>query len=376
MPRITRLIPLLLAVGTLAACDVNLTNPLDPGAPSGLAYQLEPSGDPAVPLGVLLTWAPPSNGRALTYDVYGRASTSDQWTRRATTTSPSFHDAGVPQLQYYVVALDDAGNELGRTTAITIDERNRLPAPLGLGSVSLNGAVQLFWSGNAVSANPDAFGHYRVYSAPYDVVRGRCSSTWALEGTTVSDAFLAANLRNGVRLCFAVSAVSTDGHESSWSATWSDTPRYDATNVLVAAAQFRADSAAFLFADAAGQRFGIVTSTARTDADFTVQRASDGSLWLAPARAGVSVTAYGSAPVSALTVVDQAPVAGFGTSSIEALPGWAYVFRVQEADGTHYGAVRVTMTTQNYLLVDWSYQSAPGDPELSRGGSVLQLSGD
>lgn len=376
MRRLARLLSLLPAVTALAACDATLTNPVDPGAPSALAYQLEPSGDPAVPLGVLLTWTPPSDGRALTYDVYGRGSTSDQWVRRATTTSPSFHDAGLPQLQYYVVALDDAGNELGRTAAVTIDERNRLPAPQGLGSITLNSAVQLFWSGNAVAANPGAFDHYRVYSAPYDVLRDRCSATWALEGTTVSDAFLAANLRNGVRLCFAVSAVSTDGHESGWSSSWADTPRYDARDVLIAAAQFRADSAAFLFADAGGQRFGVVGSTARADADFTVQRASDGSLWLTPARMGVSVMAYGNAPVSELTMVDRAPASGFGTSSIEALAGWAYVFRVQQPDGTHYGAIRVTMATPDYLLVDWSYQSAAGDPELSRGGNVLQLSGD
>lgn len=376
MRRIARIIPLLPIVAALAACDMNLTNPIDPGAPSALVYQLEPSGDPTVPLGVLLTWMPPSDGRALTYDVYGRGSTSDDWVRRATTTSPSFHDAGMPQLQYYVVAVDDAGNELGRTPSITIDERNRLPAPQGLGSITLNAAVQLFWSGNAVSANPAAFDHYRVYSAAYDVVRDRCSASWALEGTTVSDAFLAADLPNGVRRCFAVSAVSTDGHESSWSAARSDTPRYDARNVLVAAAQYRADSSAFVFADAGGQRFGVVTSSSRVGADFTVQRASDGSLWLTPARSGVTVTAYGSAPVSELTMVDRAPVGGFEGSSIEALAGWAYVFRVQQPDGTHFGAIRVTMVTTNYVLVDWSYQSAPADPELSRDGAALRLSGD
>src|SRR3954464_15355743 len=90
---------LLLLVG-LAACEVaGTTTPIDPNAPTNLAFQLTPSGDPAVPLGILLTWVPPSNGQAATFDVYGY-SASTGWVLRATTTSSSFHDAGVPQAQY------------------------------------------------------------------------------------------------------------------------------------------------------------------------------------------------------------------------------------------------------------------------------------
>src|SRR4051812_4299438 len=105
---------MLLLVG-LAACNIEGgTAPVvvDPTAPTNLSFQLSPSGDPNVPLGILLSWEPPTNGGAAVFDVYGRSS-GGAWIRRATTTSLTFHDAGVPQQQYYVVAFDADGREMG-----------------------------------------------------------------------------------------------------------------------------------------------------------------------------------------------------------------------------------------------------------------------
>ena len=64
--RLTRLLtrftlPTLILLG---ACNGDLLAPLDPDSPSNLTYQLIPSGDPDVPLGVLLTWDAPRSGRA------------------------------------------------------------------------------------------------------------------------------------------------------------------------------------------------------------------------------------------------------------------------------------------------------------------------
>ena len=65
----------LLLLAGLAACDVGeRTAPIvDPDEPTNLTFQLLPSGDPNVPLGVLLSWDPPSNNRAVVFDVYGRS---------------------------------------------------------------------------------------------------------------------------------------------------------------------------------------------------------------------------------------------------------------------------------------------------------------
>ncbi len=68
-----------------------------------------------------------------------------------------------------------------------------------------------------------------------------------------------------------------------------------------------------------------------------------------------------------LSSIDVAPSATYGTAGIEALPGWGYVFQTDGGDGFHrYGAVRVTHVGQNYLILDWSFQTDYGNPELLR----------
>ncbi|HTE44847.1 MAG TPA: hypothetical protein VK636_06355, partial [Gemmatimonadaceae bacterium] len=237
-----RLSRLMLAVlFPLAACD-ELTGPaVDPDAPANLTYQLVPSGDPTAPSGVLLSWDVPTSGRAVSFNVYGRSTATAEWLLRATTTSPTFHDAGTPQSQYYVSARNAAGNELGQTPILSVDLLSRLPAPLGLTTISLNSAVQLKWNSNAVDASHGTFDHYRLYSTAYDGSRGVCTADWVVEGTTVSDGFLAGNMVNGVSRCFAVSAITLDGHESTWSDAHVDTPRFDAHNAFVYAVATRKD---------------------------------------------------------------------------------------------------------------------------------------
>ena len=354
----------LAAIIPLAACDLTDATGIDPNAPSNLSYQLIPSGDPTAPSGIILSWEAPSSGRAVAFDVFGRMSSTSDWALRATTTSVTFHDV-YPELQYYVVANDDQGNPLGQTTVITVDLNSVLPAPAGLHSVSLNGAIQLAWSSNAVDANRAAFDYYRVYSSSYDAAHNSCSS-WNLEGSTVSDAFLAANLANGVTRCFAVSAVSRDGHESSWSSATHDTPRYDARNVLVYSHDVRGDSSGFFFYDESARQYGEVTSATRTGLDFTIERHSDGTLWFKPARTDVLMATFGTARVPDLTSIDKAPTGTLSSVMIEAVPGYGYVFSTRKSDGVHYGAVRVAYVAQDYVVFDWSYQSSEGNIELSR----------
>lgn len=348
----------------LAACE-SLTGPGNPDAPANLSYQLIPSGNPDVPLGVLLSWDLPSSGRASAFNVYAR-SNGNGWTLRATTTSPTFHDAGMPESQYYVATRDANGDELAQSNVVTIDLQSRLPAPAGIGSISLNGAVQLFWSSNAVDASRATFDHYLVYSTSFDAFRGVCTSGWVAEGSTVSDGFLVGNLVNGVSRCFAVSAVTHDGHESVWSEARLDTPRPDGRNVIVYARPARPDSAGFLFFDETAHKTGTVAGVQRTDLDFTIERQADGSLWLTPGRSGVTIASYAPTPVTDLTSVDRAPSAGYGAAAIQALPGFAYVFRVQKTDGVHFAAVRVAYATPAYVVLDWAYQPGIGNVELNR----------
>ena len=366
--RLSRLI--LAVLVPLAACE-DFTNPLsDPDAPTNLTYQLVPSGVPTAPAGVLLSWDVPRSGRENAFNVYSRPSNASDWQLRGTTTSPTFHDAGTPDGQYYVATRDADGHELGQSAIVTIDLRTRLPAPQGLASISLNGAIQLAWSGNAVDASHGTFDHYRVYSTDYDGTRGVCTANWVVEGTTVSDAFLAGNLVNGVARCFAVSAITRDGHESDWSDARLDTPRVDARNAFVYATATRPDSSGFSFFDETSRRSGVVAAATRTDLDVSVERHADGSLWFAPARSGVTMMLYSVKPVADLTSIDRAPSTGFANATTEAVAGFAYVFRLQKADGVHFAAIRVDFVTNEYVVFDWAYQSAPGNAELSRSPSA------
>jgi hypothetical protein len=365
--RLTRsLAVLLVPLVSLAACDSDIFGPIsDPDAPSALSYQLVPSGDPNSPTGVLLTWGIPRSGRAVSFDVFGRSGNGD-WLRRATTTSPTFHDAGIPEDRYYVSARDENGAEIGRTNAITIDLSARLQAPLGLTSISLDRAIQLAWGSNAVDNANGTFDFYRVYSTTFDATRGVCTSAWVLEGTTVSDGFLIDHLSNGVTRCFTVSAISRTGQESDWSNARLDTPRLDARGVLVFAGAARPDAGSFLFFDDATHATGVVGASTRSDADFTVDRHSDGTLWLSPGHAGVTVRQFGSGPVPDLTAIDRAPLTGYASTPVQTIPGSAYVFRLTKADGVHFAAVRVAFVGSDYIVFDWSYQSGVGSAELSR----------
>jgi hypothetical protein len=75
---------------------------------------------------------------------------------------------------------------------------------------------------------------------------------------------------------------------------------------------------------------------------------------------------FGSTPVIDLTSIDRAPSTGYSSATIQAVPGFAYIFRIQKADGVHFAAARVAYVAADYVVFDWSYQSAPGNAELSK----------
>ncbi len=379
MLRLTSLTLLAAATAALSACyDNGSTGPVTvPSAPANLVYQLEPSGDPATPSGILLKWDMVNEPDLEAYHVYSRASTADAYALRGTTTSNTFHDNGVPHLQYYVTALSTSGGESVPSNVITVDERLALSAPATLVSISLNGAIHLAWDDTPYLSDPSAFQNYRVYSTTYDLDHNLCGSTWSLEGSTVSPEFLVSALQNGVPLCFGVSAISVEGYESLWSPLRNDTPRPDARNIVLFSSDTLAGAQSgfrFWF-DANGNgvvdsgELGLVGSSGSGANDFIVTRDVNG-IWLTPQLASDSMQVYGSAPIADLTDIDLAPSAGYTRNAYQAVPLWGYVFQMRQTIGTavyyKYGAIRVTAVGPNYVILDWSYQTDPGNPELVR----------
>ena len=363
---------ILAALVAVVACGGDRTNAPDDDlpTPTGLTYQLVPSGFPDSPDGVLLSWDDVADENTSAYVVYSRNSSSDSWHRRAETTSPTFHDAGYPAYGYYVVTRDERGDESVPSNSVTIDVRLHLPAPQSLNSISLYRAAQLSWASNSRAADPNAFDYYRVYSTVYSTSAGGCDDDlWILEGTTISEDFISTGLTNGVRYCFAVSAVSRDGHESLFSTPRDDTPRYDSRNVIIDAFQVAPATSGFDFYNpTASSRFGIVTSGSAAGIDFRLERRADNRLYFVPMRNDVSIALYSTDPVTDLTSIDIAPLDNaFSSTAISAEPGYAYVFRVGPVGSANYGAVRVSHVGADYVIFDWSYQSAVNSPELVIG---------
>ena len=372
MRRTLRYSALLLAMAAVACQDTLFTSA--PSIPSNLSYELEPSGD-SEPRGILLAWDVVTDGDLASYRVYSRGSSSGSFGLRGETTSNTFHDNGVPHLQYYVTAVNTNGDESDASNVITVDERLKLDRPSSLFSISLNGAIHLEWADNAYTTNPTRFKWYRIYSTPYNLDTGFCDASWGLEGTTVAPEFLASALTNGSPRCFGVTAVSTEGYESLWSPLRQDTPRPDARNVLVFALQQDATQAGFRFwndanNDGKGQsaELGLVESGNAADIDFRITRGTGDTLWIEPVFSGTRMQVYGQ--VDDLTSIDFAPAAGYSRNMFQAVPTYGYVFEIVEGTQIRYGALRVTHVSRDYVIFDWSFQTDLGNPELIRRGGL------
>jgi len=245
--------------------------------------------------------------------------------------------------------------------------------PASLSSTTLDGAIALNWSDNAYTSDPGNFQNYRIYSTTYDLDRNLCGTSWQVEGTTVAPEFVVGALVNGVPRCFSVSAVSVDGFESDRSPSRSDTPRPDTRNVLIYAVQVQSAGSGFRFWDdlngdgqVQNNELGLVRAGTAPNIDFAVDQDIHGDLFLTPVRAGTGVEYYDDTkPVEDLTSIDFAADRTYRTTGILAITGYCYVFEMSETDGfKRYGAVRVTHVGQTFLILDWAYQTDPGNPEL------------
>ena len=256
--------------------------------------------------------------------------------------------------------------------------------PASLLSTTLDGAVALSWTDNSYTSDPANFESYRIYSTSYDFDTDSCGTTWGLEGTTVAPEFVVGALVNGTSRCFGVSATSSDGAESARSGTVWDTPRPDTRNVLLYARQTQDAGSGFRFWEdlnsdlrVQDNELGLVGAGSSSSVDFSVERDIDGFLFLNPVRANTGVEFYGPVPVNDLTSIDTAPCtpdpspdgcATYTQTPIEASPGFGYVFETDGGDGfNRYGAVRVTHVGQTFLILDWAFQTDPGNYQLLVG---------
>jgi hypothetical protein len=196
----------------------------------------------------------------------------------------------------------------------------------------------------------------------------------------VAPEFLVGALLNGIPRCFAVSAVNLDGAESGRSAVEFDTPRPDSRNQVIYPVQVDPDSSGFRFWDDDGDNvveageLGRVRPGSDPDIDFRLSRDASGALSFIPVRDGTGVEFYGDGPLEDLTSIDLAPClpaqdpnscARYSSEPIEVFPRLGYVFEMTAADPLlRFGAVRVTHAGPSLVILDWAFQTDPGNPEL------------
>jgi hypothetical protein len=373
----------LAALGTLSCSS---GEPVGVGVlppPQSLFYELQPSGD-LDPAGLLLIWEDILDPNLMVYRVYSRPDPAVEFGLRGETTSSTFHDRGIPDLEYFVAGVDVGGLEGAPSNIVVVDERLRLDSPTWISGTSLNGAIYLSWDDSPFANEPNGFKQYRVYSAlaVLDLAGYVCDETWGLEGTTLAPEFVVAALPNGLSRCFGVSAESIEGWESLWSPIWGDTPRPDVRNQLLSALDVDLATSGFRFwLDSNGDgvavegELGLVLPGNQTNLDFRVTRDASG-MWIEPIRANTRVRDYTGAPIDDLTSIDIAPAFGYTNVARLAEVGHGYVFEMNEGDGFfRYGALRVTHVGSDVMIFDWSYQTDPGNPELSVGAGIYTAGG-
>jgi hypothetical protein len=200
----------------------NLTEGIvPPDPPVDLVYQLNMgeqigAGDSIIEPGVLLSWLPPNPDSTIqAFVVYGSDSTdSNGFVQRAITTSITFHDAGAPQVQYYVTSEDVDGNQSAASNIVFINPADTVQSPANVVGAAYDSAVALAWSNNSITGyNGSHFDYFRIYSD--SVASGSCvQNDEVLEGTSVSTAFVITGIANGIPRCYYVTAVTKTGHES------------------------------------------------------------------------------------------------------------------------------------------------------------------
>ena len=91
---------------------------------------------------------------------------------------------------------------------------------------------------------------------------------------------------------------------------------------------------------------------------------SDSTLWIEPVFAGDSLQLYQSTAIADLTSIHTAPASGYARTLLQAQPGYGYVFERVVNGQVFYAGLRVSAVSRQYVIFDWSVQTAAGNPDL------------
>ena len=273
---------------------------------------------------------------------------------------------GSPHLILLAACSDDNSNGPGITPE----------APASLSSTSLDGAIALVWSDNPFQADPDIFGNYRVYSTSYDIdadaVRLRLVARGHHGGARVPGrrarqrraALLLGDGRERGRIRerpVAAARRHAAPRLAQRRALRGRPATPNGSRVPLLGRSERRRRRAVRRAGTGAKRQRSRTSTSSWTAT------SNGDLFLTPVRAGnrrrvLRRERSGRGPHQHRL---RARTWSIAPRRSRPLPGFGYVFETDGGDGfVRYGAVRVLHVGTTFLILDWAFQTDPGNPEL------------
>ena len=326
---------------------------------------------------VTVSWglAPAWNGEA--FRVYSRRVTDADYFLIAEVTSCasglcSYEDANVLEGQtyeYYVSAVDfDTGIETASDHSVEVSVPAAVgpPAPNAFRVVALDKANYLAWGNRSREAGD--FSHYQVY---LDDGTG----TEFLLGETDSEGFLDLLVENGTTYSYFVTAMDTDGHESSASLTAQGTPRPDFHGEWLYDHFGQPALSGFRFSE--DENTQPIVSGTSSDRHFRLEVDEQG-WWLVPGpQSAIYPVGFETTSLKCDVAADaecvevtSAPTSGYVTQDMLLEPQTSYVLRVVGNDGeSHYGVIRPDLLgydqDDNALMIfDWAYQVQAGKPDL------------
>ena len=238
------------------------------------------------------------------------------------------------------------------------------PAPQGVFTVRGDDTVFVFW----LPVEASDFDHYNIYSA-LDSSNG---TVFDLIGTSTDESFVDADVVNGTRYYYAITAVDLAGNESLESAEYGGaTPRFQGQVTLLTNDVDTAGSG-FDFASEATVPFNSPA------ADFWIDRDGSGILYINadsiadPNLGDVQDMGF----TSSLDEIGSAPRDGWSALGYtELIEGHTYIIWT---DDDRYAKVRVVIMGPSFARLDYAYQSGTdsngnGEPELvspNGGGNI------
>jgi len=220
--------------------------------------------------------------------------------------------------------------------------------PIGVFSVTGDEIVEIYWWQNT---ERDLAG-YNIYwndideTGPYDLL-----------ATTDQSFYKDRGLQNGVTYFYIVTAFDRAGNESLASEVIFDTPRPEGFNLKLYNFELRHLGGSFLLN---GYDFSARRRTDYTEGSTDIYFGHEGGLYLMYGKGDENwIQDAGYIP---LVDVNWAPEEGWsGTGTVELIRGHSYIVWTES---NNFAKFEVIELTGEYVVIDWAYQEAKGNPEL------------